>query len=60
MLIVVSNDFDYNDLIITIFWSQGVVMTHQLPYLRQPPFDSLSDTERERLTRHSQIVYLDS
>ena len=35
-------------------------MAHQLPYLRQPPFDSLSDTERERLSRHSQIVYLDS
>ena len=35
-------------------------MAHQLPYLRQPPFDSLSDTERERLSRDSQIVYLDS
>lgn len=35
-------------------------MPHQLPYLRQPPFDSLSDAERQQLSRHSQIVYLDS
>lgn len=31
-----------------------------LPYLRQPPFDSLTDSERSQLARHSQIVYLDS
>ncbi|MFW2178439.1 MULTISPECIES: DUF294 nucleotidyltransferase-like domain-containing protein [unclassified Moraxella] len=35
-------------------------MSNDLTYLRQPPFDTLTDSERQHLSQHSQIVYLDS
>ena len=35
-------------------------MTTDFFALSQPPFDTLDKEQRERLQRHSQIVYLDS
>ena len=35
-------------------------MSADLAYLRQPPFDSLNDTQRHQLGNHSKIVYLDN